>query len=205
MAEFEEQPIIKVTKKRNKKKLDEVFFDDNIEIPTTEKPIIENQVTENNNYYKNKLRVYVLSGQIKELYGKIISENELNKMSEQDCENIYKICELKVANRISNSVIDGIVTVVGNLVSKALPIQNNDKYVSDLKNDYIINSELKNVAGNIAMRTGKLMGVLSFIIITASNINLYKQTIKEIDITLEKDAKVIEKELCQELDKELQK
>jgi uncharacterized protein (DUF1499 family) len=111
-----------------------------------------------------------LSGQIKDLYGKIITEHELNKMSEQECENVYKICELKMAQRISGSVVDGIISVVGNLVSKTLPIDNKDKYIAELKNDYIINSELKNVAGNIAMRTGRLMGVLEFMIITASNV-----------------------------------
>ena len=101
-----------------------------------------------------------MSGQIKDLYGKLITENELNKLSEQECENIYKICELKTAKKISYSFFDGIITVVGNLCSKTLPINNKDKYISDLKNDYIINSELKNVVSNVAMRTGKLIGAL---------------------------------------------
>ena len=120
-------------------------------------PIIEtkNEVEEENCYYKNKLRIYVLSGQIKDLYGKIITENELNKLTVQECENVYKICELKAAKSISDSVIDGILTVVGNLCSKTLPISNKDNCTSDLKNDNIISSELKNVAGNVAMRTGK--------------------------------------------------
>jgi hypothetical protein len=142
--------------------------------------------------YKNKLKVYVLSGQIKDLYGKIITEHELNKMSEQECENVYKICELKMAQRISGSVVDGIISVVGNLVSKTLPIDNKDKYIAELKNDYIINSELKNVAGNIAMRTGRLMGVLEFMIITASNVKLYRNVRQELDKELEKDAKELE-------------
>ena len=145
--------------------------------------------------------MYVLSGQIKDLYGKIITENELNKLTEHECENIYKICELKTAKKISDSVIDGIVTVVGNLCSKTLPIDDKDKYITDLKNDYIINSELKNVAGNVAMRTGKLMGVLSFIIITAANMNLYRNVIKDVEKENEKAAKVIEHELVQELEK----
>jgi hypothetical protein len=154
--------------------------------------------------YKNKLKVYVLSGQIKDLYGKIITEHELNKMSEQECENVYKICELKMAQRISGSVVDGIITVVGNLCSKTLPIENKDKYIAELKSDYIINSELKNVAGNIAMRTGRLMGVLEFLLITASNIKLYKKNIQELDKELEKDAKELEQELAKELDSVLQ-
>lgn len=202
MTEFEEQPIIKNKRIRKKKnKINELEIDDIIEIPVIEKV----NVTENNDYYKNKLKVYVLSGQIKDLYGKIITENELNNLSEQECENIYKICELKTAKRISDSVIDGVVTVIGNLCSKTLPIENKDKYITDLKNDYIINSELKNVAGNVAMRTGKLMGVLSFLIITVSNINLYRNIVKEVDKENEKDAHVIEKELINELDKQIQK
>ena len=64
------------------------------------------------------------------MYGKINTENELNKLTEQDCENIFKICELKTA-----SVIDDIITVGGNVCSKILPIDNKDKYISDLKNE----------------------------------------------------------------------
>ena len=176
--------ITKTRKKANKKQLDSLFNDDS-EIPP------------DNTYYKDKLRVYVLSGQIKELYGKIVTEHELNNLSEQECGNIYKICELNTAKRISDSVIDGIVTVVGNLCAKILPIENKDKYITDLKSDYIINSELKNVAGNITMRTGKLMSVLSFIIHTASNISYYSKGDKELD----KGSQEFE----QELDKELQK
>jgi hypothetical protein len=138
------------------------------------------------------------------LYGKIITEHELNKMSEQECENVYKICELKLAQRISDSVVDGIITLVGSLCSKTLPIENKDKYISDLKNDYIINSELKNVAGNIAMRTGRLMGLLEFGIITFSHVKLHRKKIQELDKQDEKDAKEIEKELSKEIDSVLQ-
>ena len=194
---------------KRKKQLDELLDPSGIEPvrPFEGQPSI-NSFDPKPSDYKNKLKVYVLSGQIKDLYGKIITEHELNKMSEQECENVYKICALKMAQRISGSVVDGIITVVGNLCSKTLPIENKDKYIAELKNDYIINSELKNVAGNIAMRTGKLMGVLEFLLITASNINLYKtrfdRTKQELDKELEKDAKELEKELVKELDSVLE-
>ena len=50
------------------------------------------------------------------------------------------------------------------------------------------------------MRTGRLMGVLEFVLITASNINLYRNVRQELDKELEKDAKEIEKELGKEID-----
>ena len=91
-----EQPISKKSRKKvNKKKLDDSLNDDNI-LNESEN---NNVVIEDNFFYKNKLRIYVISGQIKELYGKIKTENELNKLTEQECENIYKICELKTAKK----------------------------------------------------------------------------------------------------------
>ena len=99
MKEVNEKLItIKSRKKVHKNKLDDLLIDDNI---ISETPIIESNsvVIEDNYCYKNKLRIYVLSGQIKDLYGKIIAENELNKLTEQKCENIYKICELKIAKK----------------------------------------------------------------------------------------------------------
>ena len=45
------------------------------------------------------------------------------------------------------------------------------------------------------------MGVLSFIIITAANINLYGKVVLEVEKENEKEAKVFEHELAQKLDK----
>ena len=47
------------------------------------------EVEEENCYYKNILRIYVLSCQMKDLCGKIIIENELKKLTEQKCDNVY--------------------------------------------------------------------------------------------------------------------
>jgi Mg2+/Co2+ transporter CorB len=63
---------------------------------------------------------------------------------------------------------------------------------------------LKNVAGNIAMRTGRLMGLLEFGIITFSHVKLHRKKIQELDKQDEKDAKEIEKELSEEIDSVLQ-
>ena len=73
------------------KKVNDLLNDNKV---LSETPVLENNnvLTEDNYYYKNKLRIYVLSGQIKDLYGKILTENKLNKFTEQECEN-YKICE----------------------------------------------------------------------------------------------------------------
>ena len=87
---------------------------------------------------------------------------------------------------MSDFVVDGIITVVDKLCSITLPINNKDKYISDLINNYIVNSELKNVAGNFAMRASKLMGVLSFIIITAANLNLYKILLMKLTKNMKK-------------------
>ena len=156
-------------------------------------------------YYKDKLKVFVKSGQIKELYGKIVSEKELSDMSESEAENIYKICELNLASTISNNVIVNSNSVVGNICSNVLPIDIKEQYTSDLKNDYIINSELKSVAGQLALRTGKLMGVLSFLVITASHVNIYRKTVKEVEHEIEAEhTQEFTNELEAELTKELE-
>ena len=45
------------------------------------------------------------------------------------------------------------------------------------------------------------MGVLSFIIITAANLNLYKNIVNEVNKEHEKEANDIKQELVQELEK----
>lgn len=159
------------------------------------------RVGEANSEYKNKLKNYVLSGQIKELYGKVITESELNKMSEQDCENVNKICEFKIAQNISKSVVDGIIDLGGALFTRIIPIDDKEKYISELKENYIINSELKNVTGSLTSWNGKLMALGTFALITFSHLGQFKKRLdKELDQELEKDAKELQKELDKELE-----
>ena len=51
------------------------------------------------------------------------------------------------------------------------------------------------------MRNGTLMGVLSFIIITAENLNIYKNIVNEVDKEHDKEANNVKQELVQELEK----
>ena len=60
---------------------------------------------------------------------------------------------------------------------------------------------VRNIAENLAMRIGKLFGVLSFIIITAANINLRRDDVNEVDKKVEKETKDIKHDLVQELKK----
>jgi len=194
-----------MTESEKKKKSKKIIVNVDEVIENYDKPVVKKkkikqiEYNDDTTYYKDKLKVFVKSGQIKELYGKIVSEKELSDMSESEAENIYKICELNLASTISSSVIGNIISVVGNLCSNVLPIDNKEEYTSDLKNDYIINSELKSVAGQLALRTGKLMGVLSFLVITASHVNIYRKTVKEVEHEIEVEAKELTEDLTKEL------
>lgn len=188
--------------RRKKKNLNDLLQIEEVgstEVPDELGP--SSRVGEANSEYK--LKNYVLSGQIKELYGKVITESELNKMSEQDCENVNKICEFKIAQNISKSVVDGIIDLGGALFTRIIPIDDKEKYISELKENYIINSELKNVTGSLTSWNGKLMALGTFAIITFSHLGQFKKRLdKELDQELEKDAKELQKELDKELELE---
>ena len=67
MEKVNEKPItIKSRRKVNRKKLDDLINDDNV---LSENPVLENDnvVTKDNYYFKNNVRIYVLSGQIKNI------------------------------------------------------------------------------------------------------------------------------------------
>jgi hypothetical protein len=185
---------------KRKKKFDDLL--DLTDCRATEpQPAAPTQAESTESVYKNKLKVYILLGKIKDLYGKIITEHELNKMSEQECENVYKICELRMSQPMSGSLVERIITGIGNFSSTFLPIKNTDKYIAELQNAYIINFELQKAVGIIAMRVKKLTALAEFGSITLDNIDFYRKTIQELDKQDEKDAKELAKELDQQLGK----
>ena len=54
----------------------------------------------------------------------------------------------------------------------AVNVKDIDAYQKELRNDYIINKELSNLAGNLALKCGRFLGLASAAMITTKHIDL---------------------------------
>jgi hypothetical protein len=154
----------------------------------------QNAKDENQKYYSTQLSIVISSGRSKELLGKTISIKEIESMSSEELEKLYKIYESNLAGRISNTITDSVIMIACKLLNRLLPIDNTNQLENDLKNDYLLVSELKNIGGYMSLKFGRIMGFLSAGLITMKHVDFSKSKKHTAEISEQKDNRPTDKQ-----------
>jgi len=88
------------------------------------------------------LYIVISTGQSKGLLGKTITLDGLNKMSDKEIEAHYKIYEVSYAQKINDNLIDAVYRIYAFVLNKYLSLDDTEKLVENLRNNYILTSEL---------------------------------------------------------------
>ena len=133
------------------------------------------------------LNIIISSGRAKEFLGRDITLKQLDSMGDDSLDAYYKIYELNYANKIGENIVSSIIGLYSSVVNKVLPIDDVNQLQRDLRDDYILTNELKNLTGGIAASWGKIMSLftLSFITLKHTKFNLggNKELSKELSNT----------------------
>ena len=86
-----------------------------------------------------------------EAIGVQLSYEQVKHLSDKDVEKYYKRYEAFVGAKTTDSLIESFIFLACKVVGMAVDIKDVDAYQTELKNDYIINKELSNLAGNLAL------------------------------------------------------
>ena len=133
------------------------------------------------------LNIIISSGRSRDLLGKDITVKDLDAMDQDTIKAYYKISELNYSSKISEGIVSSIIGAYAKVVNKVLPIDDVQKFEQDLNNDYILTSELKNVAGSLSTAYGKFMSLFSLSFITFKHIKMQpKEQCAEISDTVAK-------------------
>jgi hypothetical protein len=103
------------------------------------------------------------------LAGKTLTFNDLDKMLEQELLKFYKIYQSSVAARANDVLSKIAIKTYARLSSWVLPIKDEEKLFSDLRNDYVLMSELDRWIGYICLKMGSLTALASTSLITVNN------------------------------------
>jgi hypothetical protein len=90
-------------------------------------------------------------------------------MLEQELLKFYKIYQTSVAARANDTLSKIAIKTYARLSSWVLPIKDEEKLFSDLKNDYVLMSELDRWVGYICLKMGSLTALASTSLITVNN------------------------------------
>ena len=106
---------------------------------------------------REKLAILVSTGKSKEAIGVQLTHDQVKRLSDKEVEKYSKRQEAYIGSKTTESLIDSFLM---------LELQ------KELKNDYIINQELSNIAGGMALRCGRWLALANAALITTKHIQL---------------------------------
>ena len=120
---------------------------------------------------REQLAVLVSTGKAKEAIGVQLTREHVKHLSDKDVEKYTKRYETYVGSKTTESLIDSCIFLVTKVVGMAVNIKDIEAYQKELRNDYIINKELSNLAGSIALKCGRFLAAANAALITTKHID----------------------------------
>jgi len=129
---------------------------------------------------REQLTMLVSTGKAKEGIGVQLTHEQVKCLSDKEVEKYSKRYETYVGSKTTESLIDSFIFLATKAVGMSLNIKDIGTYQKDLRNDYIINKELSNLAGSLALNCGQLLAVANAILITMKHIDFSPQLPEKI-------------------------
>ena len=114
-----------------------------------------------------KLLECILTGNSKLYLGKVYTEDQLAKLSEEEVEKLFNNYEAKLSGQMVKSLGCSIINMYSMGACAALGITNQDALSQDLENDPFLNSALKRATCELYYRFSSILAPLSIGIITS--------------------------------------
>ena len=116
---------------------------------------------------RQKLLKCVLTGNSKLYLGKVYTEDELKKLSDEEVDKLFNNYEAKLSDQMVKSLGHSIINMYSLGACAALGITNQDALSEDLENDPFLNSALQRFTCELYYRFGLFLAPLSVGLITS--------------------------------------
>ena len=117
---------------------------------------------------REQLAVLVSTGKAKEAIGVQLTHEQLKRLTDKEVEKYYKRYETFVGSKTTESMVDSLLTRGLEMI---VEIDDIDAMKKELKEDYIINKEMTDFVGSLALKYGKFLAPISAALITAKHID----------------------------------
>jgi len=124
---------------------------------------------------REQLAVLVSTGKAKEAIGVQLTHEQVKRLSDKDVEKYTKRYETYVGSKTTDSLIDSFIFLATKVVGMAVKIKEIEAYQKELRNDYILNKELSNLAGNVSLKCGRFLAAANAVFITTKHIDFSPQ------------------------------
>jgi len=122
-----------------------------------------------------QLAVLVSTGKAKEAIRVQLTHEKVKRLSDKEVEKFAKCYETYVGSKTTESLIDSFIFLATKAVGMAVKIKDIGAYQEELRNDYIFNKELSNLAGNLSLKCGRFLAVANAALITTKHVDVSPQ------------------------------
>ena len=130
---------------------------------------------------REELAILVSTGRCKEAIGTNLTHEQVSRLDEKEVIKYSKRYEAHVGAKTTETLIESILCFATKALSLAVIVKDPDALKDELKNDYIINKELSQLSGGLALRCGRMLAVANGLLITAKHVDFDQFTAKRVD------------------------
>ena len=141
---------------------------------------------------REQLAVLVSTGKAKDAIGVQLTHEQVKRLSNKDVEKYTKRYETYVGSKTTDSLIDSFIFLITKVVGMTVNVKDIDAYEKELRNDYIINKELSNLAGNIALKCDRFLALANAALITTKHIDLKSKDEAKLEENPEQSSPTVE-------------
>ena len=141
---------------------------------------------------REQLAVLVSTGKAKEAIGVQLTHEQVKRLSDKDVQKYAKRYETYVGAKTTESLVDCVICFASKALGWLVKIKDPDAFQKELKNDYIINQELSNLASNAASKCGRLLALANAALITTKQIDFSKESSAMLTNTAEEYSAIAE-------------
>ena len=123
---------------------------------------------------QESLAILASLGTTKEYLGVDMSLGDVKKLSVKDIEKYYNRYQAVLGKKISGGLVDSSLQLVSQVISYVVPVDDIEALCSDLKNDDLVNRELTNIVGLLALKAGRLAALASGVFQVAKHVKFNK-------------------------------
>ena len=134
---------------------------------------------------REQLAVLVSTGKCKEAIGKSLSQQQVRGLDEKEVVNLYKRYETYVGSKTTDSLIDNFLSLAIKGVGMVVKIDDTHALKNEIKGDFIINKEMCQFFGGLALKFGSALAVVNAVAITAKHADFSQFTEQSAVITEE--------------------
>jgi len=125
---------------------------------------------------REQLAVLVSTAKAEDAIGVQLTHEQVKRLSDKDVETYTKRYEAYVGSKTTESLINSFIFLATKAVGMAVKIKDIEAYQKELRNDYILNKELSNLAGNLSLKCGRFLAAANTVFITTKHVDFSPQS-----------------------------